>query len=269
MKVQNFFKNTTSTGLLDRDALRSIVPSVFATRPADHLSDRYSFVNTENIINILEEDGYRVQQARGGMRKRSREFGMHEVRMRHVNTQVAFRQVFPEIVLLNSHDGTSSATLHMGLFRLVCMNGLVVGESSQPAFRVPHINDPRENVLAAARHMIDTTPIVTDTIVKWMDRQLTPDEIQEFGRRATELRNLSPAFTPITGGMTSALRQEDRPDNLWNVYNRTQENLISGGVTVQHVKTGKFRRTRGLRAVKPLIELNRGMWDLAGEFLPN
>ncbi len=42
--------------------------------------------------------------------------------------QITGKQV-PEIILLNSHDGSSSYQMLPGLFRAVCQNGLICGES--------------------------------------------------------------------------------------------------------------------------------------------
>lgn len=253
------------------ERLRSIVPAMFAESPADNVSSRYGFISTKDIVDVLQNDGYHVAQARGGLRLTSRSHGIHEVRLRKFRHQVQVNEIFPEIVLLNSHNAKSSATLHMGLFRKVCSNGLVVGEAFQTSFRVSHIGDPRENILSAATHIMESAPRLNDTVEKWRNRIMTNAEINEFGRRAAELRKYSGPITTdpnLAGSITNARRREDASANLWHVFNRTQENLVRGGVLVASDKTGKTRYSRGLRAVKPLIELNRGLWDLAEEFLP-
>ena len=43
-----------------------------------------------------------------------------------------------ELILLNSHDGTSSYQLMSGVFRTVCRNGLIVSEGEAQMIRVPH-----------------------------------------------------------------------------------------------------------------------------------
>lgn len=45
-----------------------------------------------------------------------------------------------EIVLLNSHDGTSNYQLLAGLLRFVCQNGLVFGDTVADV-RVPYKGD--------------------------------------------------------------------------------------------------------------------------------
>lgn len=264
MKIANVFSIKNDSRPCP-EQLRAAVPSIFAESAAENVSSRYGFVSTRAIIDVMQEDGYQVVQARGGLRQRSREFGVHEVRLRRADSQVKLHETFPEIVLLNSHDGTSSAILHMGLYRQICSNGLVVGESFQTSFRVPHIGDPRENVISAAHFLMSSAPQLDQTISNWRQHKMTEAEIEEFGRRASELRKLPGNFLCGNGGVTRSRRYEDDGDNLWNVFNRTQENLVRGGVTVINEK-GRARSSRSLRAVKPLIELNRGLWDLAEEF---
>jgi hypothetical protein len=48
--------------------------------------------------------------------------------------QITGKQV-PEIILLNSHDGSSSYQMLPGLFREVCQNGLICGETFGEVFR--------------------------------------------------------------------------------------------------------------------------------------
>lgn len=270
IKVSNAYMSHKGERPTD-DQLRASVPAIFAAAPADNVSDRYGFVSTRKIIDIMEGDGYQVVQARGGIRKGSRSHGIHEVRLRQIDQKVKLHEVFPEIVLLNSHNATSAAILHMGLYRQICSNGLVVGESFETSFRVSHVGDPRENVITAARHLMDSAPRLGETIEVWRNRRMSTAEIEEFGRRAAEIRKLPGAALfkdDRIGSITGSRRTVDANDNLWHVFNRTQENLVGGGIVVTSEKTGKVRRTRGIRAVKPLIEINRALWDLAGEFLP-
>nr|QTX14453.1 UPF0380 proteins YafZ and homologs [Klebsiella pneumoniae] len=59
----------------------------------------------------------------------------HMVRLRREGTNKGTE--VPEIILLNSHDGSSSYQMIPGMFRFVCTNGLVCG-TSFGEIRVPH-----------------------------------------------------------------------------------------------------------------------------------
>ena len=56
-----------------------------------------------------------------------RDFTKHMLRLRHAS-QINGREA-NEIILLNSHDGTSSYQMLAGMFRFVCSNGLVCGDT--------------------------------------------------------------------------------------------------------------------------------------------
>src|SRR3546814_3036217 len=63
------------------------------------------------------------------------------IRLRHAS-QINGREA-NEIILLNSHDGTSSYQMLAGMFRFVCQNGLVCGDTVADV-RVPHKGDRSE-----------------------------------------------------------------------------------------------------------------------------
>ncbi|PLC60873.1 hypothetical protein B9P82_22480 [Citrobacter sp. L55] len=80
-----------------------------------------------------------------------REHTKHMLRLRREG-QITGKQV-PEIILLNSHDGSSSYQMLPGLFRAVCQNGLVCGESFGEV-RVPHKGDVVSQVIEGAYEVL-------------------------------------------------------------------------------------------------------------------
>ena len=58
-----------------------------------------------------------------------------------------------EIILLNSHDGTSSYQMLAGMFRFVCSNGLVCGDTVADV-RVPHKGDVSGQVIEGAYEVL-------------------------------------------------------------------------------------------------------------------
>lgn len=59
----------------------------------------------------------------------------------------------PEIILLNSHDGSSSYQMLPGLFRFVCQNGLICGQTLGEV-RVSHKGDVIEKVIEGAYEVL-------------------------------------------------------------------------------------------------------------------
>ena len=115
---------------LTDDTLRAYAPSIFAEAKHASRSERYAYIPTIHVLNGLRKEGFLpfyVAQSRTRHEDR-REFTKHLLRLRHVNHIQALTvgSEFPEISLLNSHDGTSSYQMDAGIYRLVCSNGLIV-----------------------------------------------------------------------------------------------------------------------------------------------
>ncbi|VFS47159.1 Domain of uncharacterised function (DUF932) [Budvicia aquatica] len=57
-------------------------------------------------------------------------------------------------------------------------------------------------------------------------------------------------------------RWEDKKDDLWTIFQRSQENLIKGGLSGRTAK-GKRARTRAINGIDGDIKLNRALWVMA------
>ncbi|MBN0030737.1 DUF932 domain-containing protein, partial [Pseudomonas aeruginosa] len=68
---------------------------------------------------------------------------------------------------------------------------------------------------------------------------------------------------PITESQILMPRRgdDDRRD-LWSVFNRTQENLIKGGLS-DRAANGRRQTTRPVQGIDQSVRLNRALWLLA------
>src|ERR1700722_17223980 len=145
--------NAFSAGL-SLDTLRVRVPAVFAPSAHERMSARYTFIPTERVLTGLMRAGFVPVDARQtNARKASPLHARHVVRLRRRMETVQLRDSVPEVVFLNSHDGTSAYQLRVGLFRVVCTNGLIVSRSAFPTFSVAHRGNVVEDVVAHALGM--------------------------------------------------------------------------------------------------------------------
>ncbi|ECE8750834.1 DUF932 domain-containing protein, partial [Salmonella enterica subsp. enterica serovar Newport] len=122
---------------LTHEELMSHVPSVFGSDKHESRSDRYTYIPTITILESLQCEGFEPFFAcQTKVRDQSkREHTKHMLRLRRTG-QIHGQQV-PEIIILNSHSGESSFQLLPGIFRSVCTNSLVCGQSFGE-IRVPH-----------------------------------------------------------------------------------------------------------------------------------
>mgnify|MGYP002040588329 FL=1 len=134
---------------LSDDQIRRVAPSIFADSPHESRSERYSYIPTATVLTELRKEGFQpfmVCQTRV-RNERRREHTKHLLRLRHAS-QINGAEA-NEIVLLNSHDGTSSYQMLAGQFRFICANGLVCGDTFADV-RVPHKGDVAGQVIEGA-----------------------------------------------------------------------------------------------------------------------
>ena len=114
------------TQSLSREALQRLAPSILATGAHPRVTSRYQFISTLDLIQGLEPEGWLPVQASESRARTEDRYGFvkHLLRFRRFDGRLPLvGDSWPEIVLVNSHDGSCTYQLHTGLFRLVCSNG--------------------------------------------------------------------------------------------------------------------------------------------------
>lgn len=262
---------TSRTGPIDTDTLRAIAPSVFAETAHGSRSDAYSYIPTSAVLESLRREGFQPYSVmQGGSRDETkRGFTKHLLRLRHESQALQVGGTHNEIVLLNSHDGTSSYRLMAGVFRLVCGNGMVVAQNMIDDIRIPHKGDITGQVIDGCISIMDRLPEVSESIQEMSALELSPEEQTVFARAALIAR-YGDEQSPIRPDQVIApRRREDTASDLWTVLNTTQENIIRGGVSyIQRDSNGyrvARRNTREIRGVDQNTNVNRALWALAEE----
>jgi hypothetical protein len=185
---------------------------------------------------------------------------------RRVET-VQLKDSVPEVVFLNSHDGTSSYQLRVGIFRVVCTNGLIVSRGAFPGVCVPHRGNVVDEVTEGALQIAARFEGLAQQVELMEHRTLDLGEQVTFASRALALRFPNVAETGMyPSQLLDVRRADDAGADLWSTLNRVQENLIRGGLT-RRTTTGRLTRMRGITAIRRDVELNSRLWDLAAEVL--
>ncbi|MFV8638457.1 DUF932 domain-containing protein [Ralstonia pseudosolanacearum] len=267
LSLRNANVVSSKTAPLADDDIRRVAPSIFADGKHESRSDRYTYIPTIDVLNGLRKEGFQPYMA---MQTRVRDDGKREhtkhlLRLRHVDHVVAVGQEVNEIVLLNSHDGSSAYQMRAGVHRFICSNGLVVGDDFAD-IRIPHKGNVIDQVIEGAFTVLDTFENV-DTQRDGM-KALTLDDGEQkaFARAALALRyDEAVAPAPITDtDLLSIRRMDDRAPDLWTTFNRVQENIIKGKVRGRSA-TGKRITTRAVTGIDQDMKLNRALWVLAEE----
>lgn len=190
----------------------------------------------------------------------------HLIRFRREDQMAS--QEAREVVLVNSHDGTSGFRLMAGIFRLVCANGLIVGQSDHE-IRIRHSGDAVSKVIEGAYSIVKDFDRVGHAIDGMKALTLKPEHKQAFGRAALALRFDDPDNCGIQPEqIVRPRRAADTPSDLWTTFNVAQENMIRGGLRGRKIDENGRRKTVSTRTVNGIdqnVALNRGLWVLAEE----
>lgn len=253
-----------ATPLTD-DQISRVAPSIFAEHKHDSRSDRYTVIPTIQVLTALRKEGFspfmvcqtktRDEDKRGHAK--------HMIRLRHENNTQANQA--NEIILLNSHDGSSSYRMIAGVFRFVCANGMVVGNIAED-IRIRHSGNVIDNVIEGAFRVLDDFELVDEHREAMQALRLTNDEQHVFAQSALALKyDLDVTPAPITtNDLLRTKRVEDNKSDLWTTFNRVQENMIKGGIR-SRTKEGKVSTTREVKGIDQNVKLNRALWTLAEE----
>lgn len=211
-----------SNAPLSDEQIHYVAPSIFAEGKHESRSDRYTYIPTIDVLRGLRNEGFEpfmVCQTRVRDQSR-REYTKHMLRLR--SADIITGDEANEIILLNSHDGTSSYQMLAGVLRFVCQNGMVAGENVVD-IRVPHKGDVVQNVINGAFDVLDGFDLIREQKEGMRAVTLNHDEQTVFARSALTLRydpTDTTAPAPITGNqLLSPRRFEDRSDDLWTVFN--------------------------------------------------
>jgi hypothetical protein len=259
---------------LTLDQLRHATPSVFAEQKHESRSERYSYIPTSEILVRLQQEGFEPFAAfQGGSKDEEKKgFTKHLIRLRHMGAQMDLspgEKTVSEIVLLNSHDGTSSYKMIGGQFVMVCANGLITSNDLIQEVRVTHSGDVARHVIDGCIQILDAAPRIAESVEGMRSLELSREEQGIFARAAL-LARYDDAVAPVSAAQVlEPNRREDVGNSLWKTFNRVQENIINGGLRYdQRDGEGRLvarRSTRPIRGIDGNTAVNRALWQLAEE----
>lgn len=248
-------------------ALAAIAPSIFAAEPHASRSERYLYVPTVDILNGMRRAGFMPFSVKQGKSRdeNKREFTKHMIRFRHSDATADRTGLFPEVVLINSHDGSSSYRLMAGIFRAICENGLIIGDK-QDEVRVQHSGKILDKVVEGSYRVIETSQKTLAVVDEWSRIQLNSTEQLAFAEAARVVRfgdSEGEVTTPIQARQLLGVRRsEDEGADLWRTFNRVQENALQGGLTARN-NNGRRISSRTVNGIDADVKLNKALWVLA------
>lgn len=185
-----------------------------------------------------------------------------------------------QLLITNSHDGTSSIIFNIGIYRAVCANGMVVGTQffEERLRHVGHnfyleLENIKDKIVARAPYILQTIKNMQATELTRMEVVVLAEEIakKRFASLGDSLKqvNLRKLITPQ--------RIADTSRDLYTVFNILQERVIRGGIEyVKEVHTKdlegnikvemKNNTTREIKSIDGKRKLNQMVFDTVVAF---
>jgi hypothetical protein len=249
------------------DVLKAQMPQAFVEKPSPRVSAKYTFIPTHKILSDLDQLGWKIRSVQNPRYKSAGNqlHGKHLVRLFNPNLHISDGGDvnYVEILLFNSSNGTSAFRLEVGIFRLVCSNGLVIKSEDFGTIKLRHQGYSFDSLKEAVDEMVGRLPSVVTKINTFSQRIMSSQEIRKFAEDAISLRNSGRQATQEElDAILQAQRDEDEGNSLWAVFNRVQEALINGGRLLVD-RRGRQRTSKPIRNLDKNLKINQGLWQLA------
>jgi hypothetical protein len=264
--------NIESNTFLNETEIREKAKSIFTAKGAPGTSEKYAHISTFQIIQDMEKLGWGVVDVKQVRARKGDGYQKHLVVFR--NNEIVIKgedgdHAYPQILLTNSHDGKNAFTFTAGLFRMVCENGLVVSSREFESMKIRHYGYSFDELQNTIKSIVEKLPLTVESLNKFRSVELGQEQMLDFAQKALatrfseeEIENIQIDFADLL----TPVREADRGNDLWSVYNVVQEKLTHGLFNYKYgVKTRKARKIKNFS--QDMI-LNEKLYDLALEYVP-
>jgi hypothetical protein len=251
-------------------------PSMFAENAHESRSSRYLYIPTITLVERLSQAGFVVTQV---MQSKSRkegqqEFTKHLIRLRQASDLRVRQEEYREVVIINSHNGTSSYQIMQGIFRLICSNGLIVGDINR-SLRVQHKASALDEVIEATYSIIEEGKETLEVVNEMKQIELSREKQLLLAEFAMAARfdvnpNDKDAMALIPYRPEQFLRrhriQDMDKNDLNTVFNVVQENVIRPNKYISYHDSTRERKKHTLKDINGIdqnVKLNTMLFALA------
>ena len=134
-----------------------------------------------------------------------------------------------EVIIVNSHDGSSAYQMFAGMLRFVCTNSMIAGERFEEV-RVPHKGNIEHDIIEGVFTVAEDFPRLIDASESMKAIQLSPDEQRLLGEVSLVTRYGDDESPVRPEQIIEPRRREDLDRSLWTTFNVIQENVVRGGL---------------------------------------
>ena len=278
----SFANNNLTNEFLTEEDIRKTCPFAFMSNPSNpDVSDKYVQATTIDVVHDMAKLGwYPVVAKQCRMKKNTkgiRSFHMLAFQnpdVKILNNGTGDIEGFPRIILSNSHDGFNSFKFMCGFYRLICSNGLVLADEEFAKMSIRHINYSFEELRTMVASFVESLPNKIKVLNDMRNTVLTDEEKTKFATEAIKMRKGYTEEDKVEiseetiNDVLEPVRNEDKGNTLWNVYNVIQEKLIKGNFNyLEKNSKKKSRKMRKITGIVKDLQVNTNLFNLANSYL--
>ena len=271
------FSHNESQEFLTDEQIREVCPVAFTEKANNEVSKHYTHIPTNQVINDMRELGWGVIGAKqvAARKNATKGYQKHMIIFRHPDLLVEGQDgdnVWPQIIMTNSHDGKNSFTFQAGMYRLVCSNGLVIADQEFGSMKIRHMGYDFDTLRETINEMVEKLPLTVESMNKFKQTELTQPQKYDLARKALATRfkmrenqKVDQVYRIDLDEFLKPVRKEDAGNDLWSVFNLVQEKVVEGDF--EYVSGVKMRKARKIKNFKQDLDVNQKLFEVAKEFV--
>lgn len=236
--------------------------SDLAHMPQGDLSSRYQNLDSNDVVERLEDMGLTFE----GISLASAYKPSNRGFQKHLLTFSTGRELtdgnFLQLLVTNSYNGKTSLQFNLGIYRMVCANGLIVGDTIYSR-RVLHKGDAQKQLEDAYDDFKEAIPTVQSKVITLSKSEYSVEDEKSYINKAFEHSHDSSKYELAGDDLFIPQRTEDTPNSVYNLYNRVQERILKGQYNLKNKETGKIRSARKKTSVSVFNDTNKFLWNEA------
>lgn len=240
-----------------------------------NVSDKFNPIQAASVGDAMTRNGLALVSLSTGRAKHADKVDFQRTLSRYRGPEIGRdgdKPMHLDVIYDSKHMGRGVDRILLGIYRMVCTNGLFVG-SNFFKFDIRHNGATYENLdqgIAAALTMANK---VAETIKRMQSIQLTPEQREQFARDAIALL-VPKAAGQVKHRLLKTHRDADQGNDLWTTFNVVQENAVSGRNVVYQLSKADDKgiitvRNQVARPIKANTgkdaDFNQGLFDIAAK----
>jgi hypothetical protein len=246
----------------------SIINPIDQVQAHSKTSSQYKFVNTGEIVDFMQSKGYGIAKTSIANSRKYQGYQKHILRFRAmelINAPLVRGDNIPEIIIVNSHQGSCALKVMLGIFRVVCSNGLIAGNSLFSE-SIMHKGFTYEKLGNALNSAVNAMPTLLNIVNNMKSKSINYTQACELAIKAIEARGIDTSLIDDKRVLFSQLftvnRQEDKALDVYTVMNVIQENIINEPLRYRTIEN-KQKTSKRIKSLDVNLKVNQVLFEEA------